>query len=65
MVKRSNMTLELKTLLNTYELPILTTTIGERIAFAKSVITGGVFQLDDEKAQSEIHLLAKEIFTQI
>ena len=64
---RSNtsITEEIKSILVKYDMPVLKTMISERVSYARSPITGGVFTTDDVKAQEEIINLATEIIEAI
>lgn len=57
----STMTGEAEQILRSYDLPILTTQITDRVAFARSPLTGGVFGGDDAKAKQQISNLCNEI----
>lgn len=66
MVKhRSGITAEVQELLKTFDTPVLTTVIHDRVSFARSPITGGVINGDDIKAKEEITSLADEIVSSI
>lgn len=60
---RSNtsITEEIKSILVKYDMPLMKTMISERVSYARSPITGGIFTTDDVKAQEEIINLATEI----
>ena len=58
---RTSLTDDIKQLLEQYEMPILDTMISQRVSYARSPITGGVFETEDDKAQQEIFNLTKEI----
>ncbi|MXV52446.1 AAA family ATPase [Pedobacter sp. HMF7647] len=58
---RSGITKEVKNLLKSFSIPMLKTIIHDRVSFARSPITGGVLQSEDEKAKEEISSLAEEI----
>lgn len=60
---RSNtsITEEIRSILIKYDMPIMQTIISERVSYARSPITGGVFNTEDIKAQEEIINLANEI----
>lgn len=64
---RSNtsITEEIKSILVRYDMPIMNTMITERVSYARSPITGGVFNTEDAKAQDEIVNLANEIIEQL
>lgn len=57
----SNLTVEAEEILNGYGLPILTTQITDRVAFARSPLTGGIFGGDDTKAKNLITNLCTDI----
>jgi chromosome partitioning protein len=57
----TSITKEIKAILIKYDMPIMNTMISERVSYARSPITGGVFTTDDVKAQEEIINLANEI----
>lgn len=61
MVQRSNLADEVRDILEGYGLPILTATVSQRVSYARSPMTNGVFGSDDEKAKTEIMALAEEI----
>lgn len=48
-------------MLNSYEAVVHDTRIHERVSYARSALTNGIFGSDDEKAQTEIFNLTKEI----
>lgn len=58
---RTSLTEEIKTILHEYDVPVIHTMISQRVSYARSPITGGVFETEDEKAQQEIIDLCKEI----
>jgi len=61
MLTRTNLNEEVKEILDEYTLPVLNTRISQRVSYARSPITSGVFASDDEKAKKEIVDLAGEI----
>lgn len=61
MLTRTNLNEEVKEILDEYTLPVLSTRINQRVSYARSPITSGVFASDDEKAKKEIIDLAGEI----
>jgi chromosome partitioning protein len=62
MVKpNSSVSKELKGLIETETIPILQSVISERVSYIRSVIDGGVFNTNDEKAKIEVTNLADEI----
>jgi chromosome partitioning protein len=64
MVKpRTNMNDEIREILKDYDIPVLKTTISDRVSYSRSPIMSGVFASDDEKAKTEITALADEIFS--
>lgn len=62
---RTSLTAEVKELLSEYDLPLLPTQIHQRVSYARSPFTAGVFESDDEKAKNEIQNLAADILNQI
>ena len=62
---RTSLTAEVKELLAEYDLPLLPTMIHQRVSYARSPVTNGVFQSEDDKAKSEIQALATDILTQL
>lgn len=62
---RTSLTQEVKELLQEYDLPVLPTMIHQRVSYARSPVTNGVFQSDDDKAKGEIQALATDILTQL
>jgi chromosome partitioning protein len=52
---------EVKEILADYDLPLLNTQITQRVSFARSPMTNGIFNSEDEKAKTEIVNLADEI----
>ncbi|CCH03561.1 chromosome partitioning protein (plasmid) [Fibrella aestuarina BUZ 2] len=66
MVKpRTSMNREIKDILDAYPIPTLKTRIHERVSYIRSVIAGGIVQLEDEKAHDEMADLAEEIIEQL
>lgn len=61
MLTRTNLNDEVKEILDGYTLPVLNTRINQRVSYARSPITNGVFASEDEKAKNEIVDLASEI----
>lgn len=62
---RTTITDEIRSVLDKYGMPIMQTVISDRVSYARSPITGGVFNTDDEKAQEEIISLVNEIIEAI
>lgn len=62
---RTSLTAEVKELLADYDLPLLPTMIYQRVSYARSPVTNGVFESDDDKAKTEIQSLATDILTQL
>lgn len=62
---RTSLTQEVKELLKEYDLPVLPTMIYQRVSYARSPVTNGVFESDDDKAKAEIQSLATDILTQL
>ncbi len=58
---RNALTREVQELLQSFSIPLLNTQIFQRVAYARSSMTNGVFGSDDAKAQAEIENLADEI----
>lgn len=58
---RNALTREVQELLQSFSIPLLSTVIFQRVAYARSTMTNGVFGSDDVKAQAEIENLADEI----
>lgn len=52
---------EVKEILEDYDLPLLKSQISQRVSFARSPMTNGIFNSEDEKAKTEIVNLADEI----
>ena len=46
-------------------MPVLETTIAERVSYIRSFVTIGIFNTEDEKAKDEISQLADEILTRL
>lgn len=62
MVKhRSGITNDVRGLLENMELTLLTTVIHDRVSIARSSMTAGLMQSNDQKAKDEIMALAEEI----
>jgi chromosome partitioning protein len=62
MVKpRTNVNEEIREILRGYGLPLLKTSISDRVSYTRSPIISGVFAGDDDKAKNEITALADEI----
>ena len=62
MVKRSsNLSGDIKTILEGYGLPILNAKISDRVSYSRSLLLGGVLKTKDGKAKAEILQLADEI----
>ncbi|MCP9764035.1 ParA family protein [Lacihabitans soyangensis] len=59
--KSTSLTDDIKELLLQYKMPIHQTMIHQRVSYARSPLTGGVFDTDDDKAKEEILSLCKEI----
>ncbi len=58
---RTNMNDEIREILKTYEIPLLQSSIADRVSFTRSPIISGVFAGEDERAKEEITALADEI----
>ena len=64
MVKpRTNVNDEIREILRGYGLPLLKTSISDRVSYTRSPIISGVFAGEDDKAKNEITALADEILT--
>jgi chromosome partitioning protein len=57
----TTLTQDIKNHLDIYNIPLHETMISQRVSYARSPLTGGIFETDDVKAQSEILNLTKEI----
>ena len=62
-IPRTSLTEEVKEVLTGYGIPVLPTLIHQRVSYARSPATAGVFESDDEKAKDEIQALATDILT--
>lgn len=63
---RTSVTEEVRELIqDTYSIPLLNTTLMQRVSYTRSPITSGVFNSEDLKAQTEIVDLAAEIMSQL
>ena len=62
---RTSLTAEVKEALQEYDIPVLPTMIHQRVSYARSPLTAGVFGSDDEKAKDEIQNLATDILNQL
>lgn len=66
MVKpRSGITNDVRELLSNMELPLLKTAIHDRVSIARSSMTYGLLQSNDQKAKDEVTSLAEEIVEMI
>ncbi|MCP1386265.1 ParA family protein [Runella salmonicolor] len=66
MVKhRTSMNDEVKSILADYSIPLLNSTLSDRVSYTRSALTNGVFNSEDEKAKEEIAHLADEILNQL
>lgn len=63
MLTRTNLNEEVKEILDQYTLPLLKTTINQRVSYARSPMTAGVFNSEDDKAKTEMVDLSMEIFS--
>lgn len=61
----TNLNDEIKDILNSYDLPVLTAQISHRVSFARSPMTNGIFNSEDERAKAEIVNLADEILNHL
>lgn len=57
----TTLTQDIKNQLDIYDIPIHETMISQRVSYARSPLTGGIFETEDDKAQQEIISLTKEI----
>jgi len=62
---RTSLTAEVRDVLSGFSIPVLPTQIHQRVSYARSPTTNGVFESDDEKAKDEIQALATDILTQL
>lgn len=62
---RTSLTAEVKEALQEYDIPLLSTMIHQRVSYARSPLTAGVFESDDEKAKDEIQSLATDILNHL
>lgn len=66
MVKnRTTLTQDILDILQQYNTPILKTMISDRVSYARSPLTGGVFETEDTKAMDEIMELTQEILDKL
>lgn len=56
---------EVKEILEDYDLPLLKSQVSQRVSLARSPMTNGVFNSEDEKAKTEIVNLADEILNHL
>lgn len=61
LVHGTSLTEEVKELLNEYDMPLFDSSISQRVSYARSPMTGGVFRGEDEKAKKEILNLTNEL----
>lgn len=61
----TNLNDEIKDILDSYDLPVLTAQISHRVSFARSPMTNGIFNSEDERAKAEIVNLADEILNHL
>lgn len=52
---------EIKELIESLDIALLDTSVGDRVSFTRSLIVDGIFNTDDEKAKDEIMQLAREV----
>ena len=62
---RTSLTNEVRDVLAEFAIPVLPTMIHQRVSYARSPLTNGVFESDDEKAKDEIQALATDILNQL
>lgn len=65
LVHGTSLTEEVKELLKAYDMPLLVTSISQRVSYARSPMTGGIFRGEDEKAKTEIVNLTNELLDQL
>jgi chromosome partitioning protein len=61
----TNLINDILSMLDSYEATVLKTRIHERVSYARSALTNGIFGTDDSKAQEEIFNLTSEIINAI
>lgn len=52
---------EIKELIESLDIALLDSSVGDRVSFTRSLIIDGIFNTDDEKAKDEIMQLAREV----
>lgn len=62
---RTSLTAEVRDVLSGFAIPVLPTQIHQRVSYARSPVTNGIFESDDEKAKDEIQSLATDILTHL
>lgn len=62
---RTSLNEEVKNILSEYGIPMHTATIGQRVSYTRSPVTGSVFGGEDERAKDEVISLAMEIMERI
>ena len=62
---RTSLTAEVREVLSEFAIPVLPTQIHQRVSYARSPVTNGIFESDDEKAKDEIQQLAADILTHL
>lgn len=55
----------IKTKIESYGLPVLTTQLGNRVAYSRCFLSGGIYKEGNKKAITEIEHLSNEIYTLI
>lgn len=66
MVKpRTTVNEEIREIIRSYEVPLLQTSVSDRVSYTRSPILSGVFAGDDERAKDEITALADEILKEL
>jgi chromosome partitioning protein len=61
----TNLNEEVKEILEGYDLPLLKSQISHRVSFARSPMTNGIFNSEDERAKTEVVNLADEILNHL
>lgn len=64
-MSRTTLNEEVKEILSGYSVPLLESTIGQRVSYTRSPMTNSVFGGEDQRAKEEVEALADEILNQI
>jgi chromosome partitioning protein len=56
---------EIRELIKNLDIPLLESSVGDRVSFTRSLIIDGIFNTDDDKAKDEIVQLAREVLLAI